>query len=249
MDMLGVTSEPTAEGGRSGARDIPSPSTSPGPGRATGTASFADQMRALRTLHQRAVFGLPSLTVPISESRAIQPITLDRDVIEAMSAPIEVTRDLRARSREVAPEVLPQVADGLAEIHSNAKYTIETHSIECQNNARENGDAVKQAKGSPEALKTFKEKMEAERNKTKDDVDKQIDAWYAKATDLGEKHPSQQGTILGGMQATVGTVVKALDALGSALMNIASSIVHVLENIWNTVKQFFEPVAAIIALF
>jgi hypothetical protein len=246
MNMLGITSESTQEDARA-TRDVSS--LPPETGRATSTASFAEQMRALRTMHQRAIFALPSLTIPISESRDVEPITLDRSVVEAMSAPLPVTRDLRARSREAAPEVEPDVANTLAEIHSNAKYTMETHSTECQNNARENGEAVKNANGSRAAVEDFRVKMEAERDKTKSEVNKTIDEWYAKATDLGEKHPSQQTTIMNGMEATVGTVVTALGQIGTALMNIACAIIGALQDIWNAVQKFFAPVEAIIALF
>jgi hypothetical protein len=206
-------------------------------------------MTTLRNRHQRALNALPSMVIPLHSARGVQPLTVDVAAVESIAATVAAKRSLGQRSREVDPEVAPEVANALEEIHSNAKYTMETQSTECQNNAREGGEAVKNANGYGPAVQSFKEKMEAQRDKTKSEVNKKIDTWYAQATDLGEKHPEAQGAILTGMEGTIGTVLKALDLIGTALISIATNILNALEEIWNVVQQFFAPVAAIVSLF
>jgi hypothetical protein len=88
---------------------------------------------------------------------------------------------------------------------------------------------VKKAKGSPQSLTACDAAMTQERDQSKSAIGKVIDDAYEKGIALGTAHPELQDQILSKLDDLGTTIMKAIDALGAALLTIADMILKLIQ--------------------
>lgn len=101
---------------------------------------------------------------------------------------------------------------------------------------------LKDKGNTPEAQKTFKEQMEAAREKSKDRALKNVDKVYDEAIKVGEAFPESQSAILSAVEKIDNFFTELFGKIVDFVVKIVDEIVVWVNKAWNEIKSTFNKI-------
>ena len=98
-----------------------------------------------------------------------------------------------------------------------------------------------------EAQARFKEQMEAQRKKAKEEADKRIDQIFDTAIDIGNENPSLQPVIQSSTDIAMNGIFEIYDSIVSFIGGVVESIVTWIKTAWQSIENTFTSIASTIS--
>lgn len=105
-------------------------------------------------------------------------------------------------------------------------------------------EELKGAGNTPEAQKTFKEQMEAQKQKAKDNAAKNIDKIYDEAIRIGEENPAYQGAIVSTMDVLSNLWDSLVTKIVDFVKDIVNKFVEWVKNAWESITSTFKAIGS-----
>jgi hypothetical protein len=105
-------------------------------------------------------------------------------------------------------------------------------------------EELKGAGNTPAAQKTFKEQMEEQKKRAKDNAAQNIDKIYDEAIRIGEENPSAQGAIVSTMDVLSNLWDSLVTKIVDFVKDIVNKFVEWVKNAWESITSTFNAIGS-----